>query len=600
MEDVAKHPRLTKRKAVYWFRAKVPSSLVEAYAPKREITFSLKTKEYRTAVERVRVESVKLDQEFAAATAKLAQKPRSSISDTEIERLAVIHYHRRLEADDDFRAFGTDEDELYLNIFEQLEASGIEFSVGWTLEQLRADNGLSDREFTKAAEGTIWALEKCRERLARGDTSPVADYVNEILHEQGIKLDPKSIEHRKLSLAILKANVRALEAIERRNKGEVVDTPASLTSAVPTKVETFGNVSSGSTPSISQAFAEWRTQHNGPQKTADTFEVAVKRFVSLFGDKPVGTITKADIRGYRDAMLKFPAVMTKPQRQMAVADLIKSLEGSETKRLAPKTVNEKYLAGLSAILTLCENEAGYIETNPCKGIRAKDDETREPTRLMYTDVDIAKIMCLPIFTEGERPLGGAGEAAKWLPLLGMFSGARLEELARLTVADIGQQDGTHYLFIRRGEGGRRVKNASSIRKVPIHSILIQMGFLTFADQAEGRLFPLLNSKTEQASAAWSKWWGKYARANGLEDRQKVFHSFRHTVKRKLRDAKVDKTVRDAIAGHASDDIAEAYGLDHEGIGISLHVLAEAIEKISYPVLMTSETQVVAEQVRLSS
>ena len=95
------------------------------------------------------------------------------------------------------------------------------------------------------------------------------------------------------------------------------------------------------------------------------------------------------------------------------------------------------------------------------------------------------------------------------------------------------------------------------------------------------IFPMLRSQREKLSAAWSQWWGRYSREHGITDSRKVFHSFRHTVKRKLRDARVDKSLRDALMGHKADDVAEGYGLDHEGLRVPLPVLAKAVEQIAY-------------------
>lgn len=64
--------------------------------------------------------------------------------------------------------------------------------------------------------------------------------------------------------------------------------------------------------------------------------------------------------------------------------------------------------------------------------------------------------------------------------------------------------------------------------------------------------------------------------------EKSFHSFRHTVKRALRNAGVDKTLRDAVMGHEAGDVAEAYGLDETGSGFELAVLNKAIQAIQYP------------------
>ena len=60
------HTRLWRRGAAYYFRAKVPVDLLKQYSPRREIKFTLNTNDRADAERRVRLESVKLDEEFAA------------------------------------------------------------------------------------------------------------------------------------------------------------------------------------------------------------------------------------------------------------------------------------------------------------------------------------------------------------------------------------------------------------------------------------------------------------------------------------------------------------------------------------------------------
>ena len=45
-----------------------------------------------------------------------------------------------------------------------------------------------------------------------------------------------------------------------------------------------------------------------------------------------------------------------------------------------------------------------------------------------------------VFTVGERPKGGKGEASFWLPLLALFTGARLGELSSLRASDVARDD----------------------------------------------------------------------------------------------------------------------------------------------------------------
>lgn len=555
--------------------------LLPDYSPKKELTFSLQTRDPKEALVKVRVEAVKLDQEFEARRAKRTATRRTAVTEAEIERLAALHYHVMLEEDEESRTFGLGDEVVFRHVDEVVTAHG--GTTSWTPEQLKSDCGLSEREYIKTCESVDLVLEDARQRLARGDTSLLEFEIDDLLESNGIQLSSGSKDRRKLSLAILKAHVRALEALKARNEGRAIDTPPEP--APPTKTE-VASVQTDGTPLLSEAFEKWKAEHRGPAKTADEFQAQMTRFISLHEDLPIGQITKAHVRAFKDAMLQFPARPSHDLRELPVADVIKSVEGkTDVARLSPKTVNEKCLASLRAVLSYCVNEAGFIDQNPAEGVRAREDRTAQPSRISYTDADIQTILSFPIFTEKERPVGGAGEAAKWLPLLGMYTGARLEELARLTLADVGEEDGVQYVHIRGGANGRRVKTRGSVRKIPIHSKLIELGFLdyilTSRKEPSLRIFPQLKSQREKLSAAWSQWWGRYSRDHGIADSRKVFHSFRHTVKRKLRDAGVDKTLRDALMGHKADDVAEGYGLDHEGLGISLPVLAKAVEQIVF-------------------
>jgi hypothetical protein len=49
----------------------------------------------------------------------------------------------------------------------------------------------------------------------------------------------------------------------------------------------------------------------------------------------------------------------------------------------------------------------------------EDDLDREP----FTLTELHTLFTAPVFTKGDRPSGGRGEAAFWLPALGLFTGA---------------------------------------------------------------------------------------------------------------------------------------------------------------------------------
>jgi integrase len=543
MEEVRKYPGLMLRGTTYYIRVHVPSDLLAVYAPKKELWRSLRVQSFSEAIQKWRVEGLKVDQEFARHRARItatqaseaAQPVQRILSDTEIERLAELYFFQR---------------------------------VGWDDEKRL--NGLSDHQFVELDSNVDEALAEFRRGIARNDLSEIEPEMEEFLFVHEIDLPKDTEAYRRLAQAIYKANIRSLEIIKARNEGKIVETP---------KLEPL----SSSAPSLSQAFERWCVEHRGPQKTVDEFLAQLTRFTSLHGDLPVDRITKAHVRDFKDAMLRFPARLSNAERRLPVAEVLEAYEGKDVPRLSPQTINEKCLAALKAVLGLCEND-GLIETNPAAGVRAKESNQSEVSTLPYTNEDLRLILSWPIFTEGFRPKGGGGEAAKWLPLMAMFSGARLEELASLTKEDFGVEDGVRFMRL-----SGRVKNASSRRKIPVHSRLVELGLLQYVEAIKaGPIFPLLAGESEKVSHSWSKWWGRYARAQGLTDPKKVFHSFRHTVKRKMRDAGVDKTLRDAVMGHTAEDEAERYGRDEEGQGFALGPLSQAIESIDHPALAQAD------------
>jgi integrase len=197
-----------------------------------------------------------------------------------------------------------------------------------------------------------------------------------------------------------------------------------------------------------------------------------------------------------------------------------------------------------------------------------------------------------IFTRGERPRAGGGEAAFWLPLLGLFTGARLNELAPLTAADITRDEATGIACINIKEvleQGRPLKTEGSARVLPVHPELIRIGFLRFTDEIasssgpQGRLFPLLKPGPKDGfGEAWSKWFGRFKRALGITNKDSVFHSFRHGLKDALRRARVGEDVNDALTGHSNATIGRSYGARDMVRRFGLETLADAVSKVAYP------------------
>jgi integrase len=276
-------------------------------------------------------------------------------------------------------------------------------------------------------------------------------------------------------------------------------------------------------------------------------------------------------------------------RQMRLPQLLQQLgvtRATEGTTLSAGSIN-KAVGALQTVFHWISNQ-GYLDdypnwSNPAANMKMHDSAEQEGGRLPYDPEDLNVIFNSPVFRDGERPRAGGGEAAKWLPLIALFSGARLEEIGQALVADVKQQDGVVYFDINTldKQAGKRVKNLSSRRELPLHPELIRCGLLAYIEArrrgGDERLFPELRpSVSGQVTGNWSKWWGRYTDDLGVTDPRKVFHSFRHTFKRACRSARIEEELHDALTGHTSASVGRRYGG-----GVPLEVLAEEIAKVSY-------------------
>ncbi len=570
---MASHPHLLKRGTTYHYRRKVPVDLLGHYAPAREITFSLRTKDLREAVKNARREAVRLDEEFAKIRGMAKAEVRSVVSDVEIERVVQTYLHEVLGADEAKRFQGSHDAGLHATLRSEVLANGgrANFSEA-DAERL---HGMSEREFAKQQQTVALVGEAARSALARGDTSIVDGEMDDLLLVHGLKVAPGSEAWRKVAVGLLKATVQAMDLLKQREQGDVVETPPA-----PGISPTADNLDADDL-TVSALWKKYAAERQLPQKTLSDFGTYVRRFNEVNGNLLVSKVAKAHVRRFKDAMLKMPSNPLTKQRAMTVPQLLEAVgDNPNVPRLSARTVNDKALGAIGAIFGYAVRE-GYRDDNPVSGIRADGPRDTEPKVLPFSTVDLKTIFGSPVFTQGKRPVGGGGAAAKWLPLLALFTGARLEELGKLELKDIGCEAGVDYLLLRGA-----VKNIGSRRKVPIHPELKRLGFTTYVEAGRQAgdhfLFPDLKSKRDKRTASFSTWWGRHLNRIGITDKRKVFHSFRHTVKRQLRNARVDTALMNALQGHAVTDVAGMYGRDEEGLGFALPVLAEAMEQLAYP------------------
>lgn len=194
----------------------------------------------------------------------------------------------------------------------------------------------------------------------------------------------------------------------------------------------------------------------------------------------------------------------------------------------------------------------------------------------------------------------------WVPILMLYSGARVEEICQLRLSNIVDEFGIKCLDIKFEEDVKRavvitaVKNASSKRMIPIHPKLKKIGFMDYVrflqDKGEAKLFPSLSNITidggyAKAGAKVSKYFNEDSKhrhkksyisragVNGEGKPRKVLYCFRHTVETLLDNLKKEVHFEkiDNILGHKIKTTGRGtYG------GYEAPTLLRVVEKIDYP------------------
>ena len=165
---------------------------------------------------------------------------------------------------------------------------------------------------------------------------------------------------------------------------------------------------------------------------------------------------------------------------------------------------------------------------------------------------------------------------RWLVAILSDSGMRLGEAAGLLKSDLQIDGEIPYLNIQPHEW-RRLKTESSNRQIPLvgKSLWAAKQILKHTNSSEFA-FPRYNrqqyTNANSASAALNKW------LKGYVSKGQSIHSFRHSMRDRLREVECPSEIIDQIGGWARSGVGDSYG---EGYSLSkLHEYSEKITQVN--------------------
>ena len=284
-------------------------------------------------------------------------------------------------------------------------------------------------------------------------------------------------------------------------------------------------------------------------------------------------ITPELIKYYRETVPKLPAVRNGSLANATIKALIKSPQ----KKLSPTTV-KLTLVVLGEFLEWLEKEIYPVE----KGLRTilsgwkppKDSKPKE--RKNFSDTQLESMFESETYKKGPIKL----PSMFWAPLISLYTGARAGEILQLEFVD------DIWIFNINDEDDKQVKSKAGIRTIPIHSKLIELGFLDFIKARKNteliRVFPEEPRNTVGQFGSFSKRFATFKKNCGIQSDETTmydFHSFRHTIRTKLTEAQVEETLIDSMVGHENKTASIGRTVyNHANL---IPQKKEAIEKLQY-------------------
>ncbi|MFZ2754600.1 MAG: site-specific integrase [Lysobacteraceae bacterium] len=232
---------------------------------------------------------------------------------------------------------------------------------------------------------------------------------------------------------------------------------------------------------------------------------ALRLLLGVVGDVPVGQIKRDQIRAFWEAVRWWPAnASVKPQyRDLTVMEIVAQGQAEDVAPPSDYTIS-KHRQRLGVFFSSLVKEDVLVKA-PYLGQQDDPDRSTDAnTGRPFTDAELAQIFDPTHFV----PWASKYPHRWWGPILGLYTGARVNEVAQLYIDDVKQVDGVWGLFFWKHHRRQKIKTKSSIRFVPLAKPVLDASFLQFVEdmKANGhpRLFPHLPAGT-----------GKDGEPNGL-------------------------------------------------------------------------------------
>lgn len=331
---------------------------------------------------------------------------------------------------------------------------------------------------------------------------------------------------------------------------------------------------------FSELFTLYRNHQSWGEDQKRRMATESNLFVELMNDPELATIEVETVHEFATRLGRLPSNIYQSRRRYSVTSLTDLMLVAEREKLPLKTPEtiKRHIGKIAEVLNYAHRK-GMMHANPASGFKQGQNKFKkrrtQDERSSFTTEELELIFAQSWFSSGSGDFSSTGLTNwrpyyYWLPLLGLVSGGRLNELAQLYLDDVRQSDdGTWYLDFNLNEvdkldadsadsdTDKSLKTVNSIRVVPLHDVVINAGlpeYVTALRKAGyNRLFPELKRDAVKGygkpAGSWfnERFLGK--KLGIKRDGMKTFHSFRHNFATALERLDQPERVTNQLTGH---------------------------------------------------
>lgn len=379
----------------YSLRRRIPKDMISSYGGKKlEITYSLKTSNYRDALERFRLEDAKLMLEWD----RRRQKRADFLAARQTQAVMVINELTPEELD---------------RICQHYETASLAGD-----EQRREDGNYDISEIEDYQYAYKDGISTLRAAVAIGDVKILGPILQQFLDLYHYRVNLPESDYRRLAIALGRTAIRTNENLLRRYEGEHVPTPRP----------------SGSEQHLLSAIIKDYMDTYPAKKKAAMFKKisgVLPMFLEVVGDKPIHLLRQTHINNFFNLVQKLPPRWKDVcrQRKLTVSQVAELGLGE----MAPGTFDGTYKAAITPWLNWSYTnwqDRGFPTTLTTNMIVYRGDrEGGEMHQRAFTIKELNRLFSGPEMAAFAKDAGEAHHY--WLPHLGLFTGARVNELCQL-------------------------------------------------------------------------------------------------------------------------------------------------------------------------